>query len=117
MLFAWVGRVESGLVVRYSDEQCKTEALALERRHWDDLHVSPLEIQEMFARDVVHGRQVTCLKRLKIKVVGTATACQDAPEMSSEKGHGHRCCCCVALLRLKTTRCEPRSALQHLCEQ
>ncbi|OLQ04824.1 Beta-galactosidase [Symbiodinium microadriaticum] len=37
-------------------------ALALDRRHWDDLHVSPLEIQEMFARDVVHGRQVLLLR-------------------------------------------------------
>ncbi|CAE7199168.1 unnamed protein product [Symbiodinium natans] len=37
-------------------------ALALDRRPWDDLHVSPLEIQEMFARDVAHARKVLLLR-------------------------------------------------------
>ena len=32
-------------------------ALALERQHWEDLLVSPLEIQEAFARDVVGGKR------------------------------------------------------------
>ncbi|CAE7260109.1 lacZ [Symbiodinium pilosum] len=37
-------------------------ALALDRRPWDDLHVSPLEMEELFARDVANARQVLLLR-------------------------------------------------------
>ncbi|CAJ1452601.1 unnamed protein product [Effrenium voratum] len=36
-------------------------AWALDRRPWDDLQVSPLEIQEHFAREVVYGKRVLLL--------------------------------------------------------
>ena len=35
----------------------RAQALALDRRPWDDLHVSPLEMEELFARDVANARQ------------------------------------------------------------
>ncbi|CAK9116951.1 unnamed protein product [Durusdinium trenchii] len=36
-------------------------ALALEREHWENLYVSPLEIHEHLARDVLYGKRVLLL--------------------------------------------------------
>lgn len=38
------------------------EALALEREHWENLYVSPLEIHEHLARDVLYGKRAACPK-------------------------------------------------------
>ena len=34
-----------------------SESLALDRTHWSNHYVSPLEIHEHFARDVVYGKR------------------------------------------------------------